>query len=965
MNESSDINDLNVKMNCQLRDRTFSFLSIYYQNVRGLRTKTEQLIVKTSDGNFDVLAFSETWLNVDILSSELFLLHQYTVFRCDRRFDLCGKLRGGGVLLAVRSNYLMDSIDMSAAVEKIPSIDIVGVKISFSSMVLYIFCVYVPPNTSLVDYEIFFDTLSEFCLNLSSIVLVGDFNLSNSSDTVSSKGYLLHDFTAFLNFRQCNNIANAHGNILDLVLTDMSEHLSLQHSIPILDEDSHHPAILIELKIIAGSRSNFSNSSKSKTYNFRRANFPFLYSLLSEVDWSFIYSLHDVNEVCTAFYGKLYSLFDKSVPCYTHNHRHYPRWYTHELKCNIRSKERCYRKYKKFKKESDREEYVTLRRLVKTRILRDYNTYVSQVENSLRMDPKMFWSYVHDRNSVTRIPAKMTYSDVSCDRPQDIVNSFADYFMSVYSTSSVPGNIKPQSYSNSFWPCLTLKNFDKSDIEKAFEQLKPKISYGSDNIPAFLVKDCRSVFLEPLVHIFNLSLEQGTFPNVWKSTKVLPVHKTGNSAEIKNYRPIALLSTFSKIFEIAIFNFLSPVLKNILTPSQHGFMRGRSTVTNLVCVTQFISDSLDRRGQVDVIYTDVAKAFDSVDHHILLYKLSEIGVHGFLLDWFLSYLTERKQFVSYNGFSSREYIQMSGVPQGSVLGPLLFNIYINDIVADLECRALLFADDLKIYRQISSMEDCIKLQDDLIKVNEWCTRNQLSLNIDKCTVVSHSRKAGTIIYEYTCGKIILPRSSSQKDLGVSFDVKLSFENHVQRSIDRGYKMLGFVLRNSRSFKSVEVLKTLYFSLVRSGLEYATTAWAPYYIYMKAGLERVQRRFLKHLFHIAEGHFPPRGLDHAVLLQKYCFIHLQCRRDIADARFLVKLIRGQLDCPELLEKIPFRVPRSNLRIKASFIVPRARTNVLASSPLNRILKLGNLLEDEVDLFKCSIKEVTEAVVLCLE
>jgi retron-type reverse transcriptase len=123
-------------------------------------------------------------------------------------------------------------------------------------------------------------------------------------------------------------------------------------------------------------------------------------------------------------------------------------------------------------------------------------------------------------------------------------------------------------------------------------------------------------------------------------------------------------------------------------------------------------------------------------------------------NWFLSYLTGRKQFVSYNGFSSREYIQMSGVPQGSVLGPLLFNIYINDIVADLECRALLFADDLKIYRQISSMEDCIKLQDDLIKVNEWCTRNHFSLNIDKCTVVSYSRKAGTIIYEYTCGKII-------------------------------------------------------------------------------------------------------------------------------------------------------------------------------------------------------------------
>jgi ribonuclease P/MRP protein subunit RPP40 len=245
-------------------------------------------------------------------------------------------------------------------------------------------------------------------------------------------------------------------------------------------------------------------------------------------------------------------------------------------------------------------------------------------------------------------------------------------------------------------------------------------------------------------------------------------------------------------------------------------------------VTQFISECLDRRGQMDVIYTDVAKAFDRVDHNILLQKLSEFDVHAILLKWFSSYLTGRRQFVSYNGFSSGEYFQGSRVPQGSVLGPLLFNVYINDIVTDLESHALLFADDLKISRQVSNSEDCVMLQNDLETIDKWSRQNNFGLNIGTCSVVSFSRKTDRINFDYTCGNMTVARHSIQKDLGVWFDEKLSFHEHVQRVTNKSYKSLGFVLRNSKSFKSFDVLKILFSAIVRSRLEYASTVLAPTY-----------------------------------------------------------------------------------------------------------------------------------------
>ena len=183
-------------------------------------------------------------------------------------------------------------------------------------------------------------------------------------------------------------------------------------------------------------------------------------------------------------------------------------------------------------------------------------------------------------------------------------------------------------------------------------------------------------------------------------------------------------------------SFISPHISNIIIPDQHGFIQGRSTVSNLLCVTQFISEVIDKGSQVDVIYTDFSKAFDRLDHALLLNSLNRIGLCTGLVNLFQSYLTERTQFVQYRGFRSNSFPQTSGVPQGSILGPPFFIIFINDITKNINVHYLLYADDLKLYCRTSSVSDCENLQNNITTLDNWCHNNKLPLNANKCNVMS-------------------------------------------------------------------------------------------------------------------------------------------------------------------------------------------------------------------------------------
>ena len=482
----------------------------------------------------------------------------------------------------------------------------------------------------------------------------------------------------------------------------------------------------------------------------------------------------------------------------------------------------------------------------------------------------------------------------------------------------------------------------EEEIVAILRGLPGGMTSGDDQVPGFLLHDCRYVFAEPLAAIINMTVRSSVFPSRWKITRVTPVLKKGDPALVGNYRPISIISNFSKACEIFFYRQIFGHVKPFLSPSQHGFHPGRSTETNLSCFVQYISDSIECGQQVDVVYTDFSKAFDKMSHDVMLTTLGEYGFCDSAVALVRSYLHARTNYVSYNGYRSGCYTATSGVPQGSNLGPLLFIIYINDVLSMLPCESLAYADDLKIFVRIQTPEDSLMLQESLGILTRWCHSSGLRLNVDKCTVMSYGTMRTPNIHTYYIGDLPLSRSVIVRDLGVTFDCKLSFSEHIEAICGQALRSLGFVFRSAKLFAGADVLCVLYSAYVRSRLEYCSLVWYPYYVCHQLIVEKVQRRFLKFLSFRRAGVYPERGVDYTTLLAEHNFRSVQERRELRSCRFLGGLISGVIDCPDLLRRISFHVPRIAARTSDLFRVPNARTNISIRSPIGHMTRNGNRL-----------------------
>jgi hypothetical protein len=327
-----------------------------------------------------------------------------------------------------------------------------------------------------------------------------------------------------------------------------------------------------------------------------------------------------------------------------------------------------------------------------------------------------------------------SFFDKEASSDLEIVNLLKAHFSNTYKSNPLMINNTNNIYKldNSLL-CFNSINISIMDVFKEMWSINLNQPTGPDGISARFIKEC-SFILSPIITIlFNKSLKTSIFPNIWKFSFLSPTYKKGNKSLVTNYRPISKISIFPRIFSKLVNNKLFPLCERLISNEQHGFRPGRSSLTNLGIFKQFILESINIQAQVDVIYTDFEKAFDKVNHSLLLIKLKSFGFNDPLLSWFESFLTNRVQAVKYENHISDQINILSGVPQGDHLSPLLFSIFINDIqkiITNSNC--LLFADDTKIYKKIECFDDALKLQEDLINLYHWCIENDMSLNIDKC-----------------------------------------------------------------------------------------------------------------------------------------------------------------------------------------------------------------------------------------
>lgn len=904
--------------------------------------------------NYSLIAFTETWLTSSVYDGELFT-DNYNIFRADRDFNNTNYSRGGGVLLAVDVSLSASMLDLSKLKLHLTStIDILGVKVSVSGCVIYIFIIYVPPNTKAEDFDILYEVVSSInILHNNDILIFGDFNIPSYyscyvNGQVNASVTALNNFMNFLNLSQYNFVCNTNARILDLVLS--TRHCTVLKSEDILvKEDLHHPALLVSLNLDIVKAKEIFPSNFADMFNFRRANYPLIYEQLFNTNWTFLNVYNDADEACTSFYRHLYLIFESCVPKFkSTKRRNFPPWFTVGIKNDIRLKEKLWRAYNSTQDLDIFTDFKRLRAKIKTDINNALKSFVSNAENNINRNPNTFWSYINAKKNTTSIAKEMLYNGTIVDNPTDIVNSFADFFVKSFSSSQQQHACGDNCENSRINGNLSINSFSETEVLCALKRIKPKFTTGPDGIPAFILRDCADIFAYPLSILFNLSLRNRKFPSSWKYSKVCPVFKKGDKKEIINFRPITVINNFSKILES---DYMYDHVRNALSPQQHGFVKGRSTITNLMCVTQYICESIDSGVQTDIIYTDFSKAFDRLDHNKLLLKLDYYGLSNDLIILLKSYLINRFQYVYYNGYKSVEYLATSGVPQGSILGPLLFNIYINDIVDKLDVNCLLYADDLKIYSKIQSIYDCDRLQQNLSKIYEWSSDNNLCLNIQKCNIVSFTTKQTEITYTYHINGNILFRPPTFKDLGVIFDKKLSFVNHIETLVADCQKTLGFIVRNSSGFSNLNTLKLLYFSFIRSKLEYACIIWSPHYNVHITNLENVQRRFLKFLYLRLEGTFPNIGFPQETLLEKFELLSLSDRRMHFSISYLHKILHNTLDCSELLGKLNFHVPQFPSRQVQCFYLPTARTNILKYSPLHNLCLSYHNRQPEFDIF-CS-------------
>ena len=447
-----------------------------------------------------------------------------------------------------------------------------------------------------------------------------------------------------------------------------------------------------------------------------------------------------VDSYWNSIKDKLMEIRDKFIPKYKKK-RNKCKWVTKEVEKCRKEKTKAWNNYiKSGRNHLLFEIYKSKLRLSVRENANAKRIFEEKLANNIKKDSKSFYSYVKSKQRTKGgVGPLISQAGETVLDDKIAANMMNEYFASVFTVEDISNIPEPTKLFESMSEISKLKSIEitEEDVKNKLDKLKVGKSPGPDEIHPKFLYELRNELVRPLTKLFTLSLNSGIIPQEWKDAVVTPLFKKGNKSNVKNYRPVSLTSIVGKILESIMKDHIVEHLDkfHLIRSSQHGFTKGRSCLSNLLEFFEEVTKEVDCGNPVDLVYLDFAKAFDKVPHRRLFKKLESCGIEGSVLNWIKNWLSNRRQCVVVNRKFSSWTKVVSGVPQGSVLGPLLFVVYINDLEADLISRVGKFADDTKMSKSVRNLADANILQDDLSSLEKWAQKWQMEFNEEKCVVI--------------------------------------------------------------------------------------------------------------------------------------------------------------------------------------------------------------------------------------
>ena len=821
-------------------------LSVINFNIRSFKKNSDEFLgfLAACNYSFDILILTETWARCETHS-----LHHLQGYNSIHNYR-DGK-KGGGVSIYVRESIRCEPIDaFNISTE---NIECVGVKVYHNpSDSISFLGVYRPPRG---NKRIFIDEL-ENILGLNEFspktVITGDFNICLLKEDYCDLTRRFINTLMSFNFHPSITRPTRIGNDDSLSIIDhvWSNCEIPYHGILLSDITDHFP-VFVGLALPQINRNDF---VKIQFRDMSKEKEEFYCNKIKETNWDTFISPLDSNIATKGFSDKLSCIFNSCFPLKTKMvtiKRLNSPWLSKALITSIKNKHVLYKRLKE--DLCTRNTYNTYRNILTSLIHSAKKLYFDNKFEQCKNDTKKTWNLINSVLKPGRKKSsirKLLVNNKLITNPLDIADAFNSHFSSIGnklksalpSTNSNFRDYLPQPNPNSFY----IAPSTPTEVTSIIRGLKNK--KGNMHFPSAKLFKLNAESLSiPISHIFNTSVLSGNYPDMLKIACVSVLYKAGDKDDVNNYRPISCLPLLNKIFEKLLYNRLISFLESnrLLSPSQFGFRKGISTCDAINNLLNSIYNSMGKNNYMGAVFLDLSKAFDTVPHDILLKKLEHYGVRGEGLQLFTSYLTNRKQFVSIDGYSTNSIDINIGVPQGSVLGPLFFLIFINDLPLSLkQLKSILFADDTTLHYSHANVHSlCNILTSDLEHVRKWLICNQLTLNAKKTYFIIFSLKKLPDDLRVFIGDNTIEQRKNGKFLGITLDERLNFKSHVVMVSKKVANMTGLLFR-VKSYFPPNVLKQLYYSFVYPHISYCISAWGKSGISILNPLIRLQKKVVR-------------------------------------------------------------------------------------------------------------------------